>query len=258
MFTPHKVRTVLMMFLMSLLLGMSQVSFAIVPVIDAVNAKFNLVTSIKSATMVIQQLQQIQNQIQSIKYQAENLKSFSDQHWDNARGALLQLGTAMQQGDALAYSAANVDQHFKQTFPGYSKKNGATTDYSSDYKKWVKTTQSTMNGVMDQISVSYEQQSREEALDQLLSQKANTVQGRLQALQVGNEIAAEQVAQMQKLKATMIAQTNAQAEYFAYQAQKDAAQQQSVDAVIQTSSDAYPHYQDKSQFGLIPAFGPGD
>ncbi len=242
--------------ILSLLL-IARSAFAMIPVIDAVNAKLNLVTSLKTATMVIQQLQQIQNQLQSIKYQAANLKSLSGQNWDNARQALTQLGSTMQQGNALAYSASDIDQRFKQRFPGYSSGQEGTTDYSSQYQKWVQTNQDTMNGVMDQINASYEQQSREEAFDQLLAQKAKSTQGRLQALEVGNEIAAEQIAQMQKLKATMMAQANAQAEYDAYQAQKDAARQQSVDAVVKTSDASYPHYQNKSQFGLIPSFGNG-
>ena len=256
MLKHYTLRKVFTLIILSILIA-AQPVFAMIPVIDAVNAKLNLVTSLKTATMVIQQLQQIQNQLQSIKYQAANLKSLSGQNWDNARQALTQLGSAMQQGNALAYSASNVDQQFKQHFPGYSSGQGGTTDYSSQYKKWVQTNQDTMNGVMDQINASYEQQSREEAFDQLLAQKAKSTQGRMQALQVGNEIAAEQIAQMQKLKATMMAQANAQAEYYAYQAQKDAARQQSVDAVVKTSDASYPQYQNKSQFGLIPQFGNG-
>lgn len=256
MFKLHKVCNV---FIAAFLLTIAfyQSAFAMIPVIDALNAKLNLVTSLKTATMVIQQIQQIQNQLQAIKYQATNLKTLSGQNWDNARQSLSQLGNAMQQGKSLAYSASNVDQQFKQRFPGYTGSQGSTSDYSGEYKKWVQTNQDTMNGVMDQINASYEQQSQEEALDQLLAQKAKTPQGRMQALQVGNEIAAEQIAQMQKLKATMMAQANAQAEYYAYQAQKDAAKQQSVDAVVKTSGAAYPQYQGKSQFGLIPQFGSG-
>jgi len=235
----HKLRKVFMV--VSLLsLTVYQSAFAMLPVIDAVNAKLNLVTSLKTATMVIQQVQQIKNQLQAIQYQATNLKTLSGQNWDNARQSLNQLASAMQQGNALAYSASNVDQQFKKQFPGYTGEQGGTTDYSGQYQKWVQTNQDTMNGVIDQINASYEQQSQEEALDQLLAQKAKTPQGRMQALQVGNEIAAEQIAQMQKLKATMMAQANAQAEYYAYQAQKDAAKQQSVDAVVKTSGSAYP------------------
>ena len=243
----------------SLLLAMAAPpsALAMLPVIDAVNAKLNLVTSIKTAMMVLQQVRQIQNQLQAIQYQATNLKTLSGQNWDNARQSLTQLSGAMQQGNALAYSASNIDQRFKKRFPGYTGSQGATTDYSSQYKGWVQTNQDTMNGVMDQMNMSYQQQSQEAALDQLLAQKAKTPQGRMQALQVGNEIAAEQIAQMQKLKATMLAQTNAQAEYYAYQAQKDAATQQSVDAVVNTSDATYPQYAGKSQFGLIPPFGLG-
>lgn len=240
-----------------LTMGFCQSSFAMMPVIDSLNAELNLMTSLKTATMVIQQIKQIQNQLRAIQYQATNLKTLSGQNWDNARQSLNQLGIAMQQGKSLAYSASNVDQQFKQRFPGYTGSEGGTLDYSGKYKERVQTNQDTMNGVMVQINRTYKQQSQENALDDALAQKAKTSQGRMQALQVGNEIAAEQIAQMQKLKATMMAQANAQAEYYAYQAQKDAVKQQSVDAVVKTSGAAYPQYQAKSQFGLIPQFGNG-
>lgn len=256
MFNIHKICKVFMIpFLLTI--AVCQSAFAMLPVVDVLNAKLNLVTSIKTATMVLQQIRQIQNQLRSIQYQETNLKTLSGQNWDNARQSLSQLGNAMQRGNALAYSASNVDQQFKKQFPGYTGSQGGTTDYSGEYRKWVQTNQDTMNGVMDQINASYEQLSQEEALDQLLAQKAKTPLGRMQALQVGNEIAAEQIAQMQKLKATMMAQTNAQAEYYAYQAQKDAAKQQSVDAVVKTSGAAYPRYKGMSKFGLLPQFGNG-
>jgi len=227
-----------------------------IPVFDMVNARLNLTTSLKTVLISIQQVQQIQNQLQSIAYQTKNLKQLSGSDWDDTQQALNQLSAAIAQGRSLAYSASNIDHQFKTIYPGYQNQSSGT-DYASDYKKWVQTNQDTMKGVMDQLSASYHQQAQEQAMSQRLAQKAQHTEGRMQALQVGNEIAAEQIAQMQKLKATMMAQANAQAEYYAYQAQKDAAMQQSVDAVIKTSDSVYPKYQEKTEFGEVPELGKG-
>lgn len=238
------------------LLLVTSTSFAIIPVEDIPNEINTHMTYLNSVQSLIKEVTMIQNQLQQLQYEAKNLQGLSGQQWDNAQTAINQLNNAINQSNSLAYSMANVDQQFKQRYPGYN--NQATTDYSSEYKSWVQTNQATMNGVLDQINASYQQQQQEQAMDQLLADRAKNPVGRMQALQVGNEIAAEQIAQLQKLKATMMAQANAQAEYYAYQSQKDAAQQKSVDAVVQKASDNFPQYQGDSKFGLIPQFGNGE
>ena len=51
-----------------------------------------------------------------------------------------------------------------------------------------------------------------------------------------------------------MAQANAQAVYYSYQSQKDAAAQQSVDMVVKNSDTKFPKYEEKPEFGLIPEF----
>jgi len=210
-------------------------------------------TEINTAITYAKEAQAIENQLLQLKYEAKNIQGFNQQKWDNARSALQELSSVVNKSHSLAYSMSDVDQQFKQKYPGYAKQ--ASTNYSSDYATWVKTNQTTMNGILDQVHQSYQQQKQEEALDQILADRAKTPAGRMQAIQVGNEIAAEQIAQLQKLKATMMAQANAQAVYYAYQSQKDIAQQQSVDAVVKNASSDFPQYRENKQFGQIPKFG---
>lgn len=237
-----------------ILITISATSYAI-PVEDFITESNTWATYLKEIQNLTNQVTIIHNQLTQLQYEYKNLQGLSGQQWDTAQSALNQLNHAMNQSHALAYSMENVDQQFKQRYPGYNHQ--ATTDYSSEYKSWVQTNQATMNGVLDQIHASYAQQQQEEAMDQILANRAKSPAGNMQALQVGNEIAAEQIAQLQKLKATMMAQANAEAEYYAYQSQKDAAQQKSVDAVVQKASNNFPAYQGNSQFGLIPQFGIG-
>lgn len=238
-----------------LLMVYSQGTLAIIPVEDIQTEINSYLTYTQVVQEVEHQIEALQNQIKQLTLETQNTNKLSDQQWDNAQQAIAQLSQAMQQGQALAYTMANVDSQFKQTFPGYHAP--ATNDYSQNYQGWITTTQDTMNGVMDQINMAYEQQSQEEAVNQLLKQRASGVQGRMQALQVASEIAAEQLAQVQKLKALMLAQTNAQAEYYAYQSQKDAAEQQSVDAVVKQTSMTFPQYHENPQLGLVPDFSEG-
>ncbi len=212
----------------------------------------DLATEYSTAQSLVQEIESVKNQIQQLQYEASNSAGLKGQQWDNAQAALTQLSLVINKINSLNYSMSDIDSQYQQHYPGYTPQG--INDYSTNYKSWVQTNQATMNGVLDQMNVSYEQQQQEIALDELLKNQASNPAGRMQAIQVGNEIAAEEIAQLQKVKATMMAQTNAQAEYYAYESQKDAAKQQSVDEVVQNADSHYTPYQDQSQFGLIPDF----
>ena len=231
------------------LLILSTSIFAI-PVEDFMTESNTWATYLKSVQQTLNELTMIQNQIQQLQYDSKNSQGLSLQQWDNASNSLLQLSNAINQTHALTYMNAN---QFSTTYPGYSQP--ATNNYSANYQGWVQTNQATMNGTLNQLNQSYQQQAQEASLDQLLASQAQNPTGRMQAIQVGNEIAAEEVAQLQKIKATLLAEGSATAEYNAYQSQKDAIQQQTVDAVVQNGSSTFPSYQNNSQFGLIPSFG---
>lgn len=226
-------------------------------VFDPTNYTANSSTMANMAVQIAHSAVQLQQQYQMLMNQIQNLQNVPNQVWDNAQQNIDQLSGEIQQGQSLAYSMSNLDSAFKQEYPGYADSQEATTNYSKAYQGWVKTNQDTMNGVLDQMHTSYQQLGSEEALNAQLAQQAQSAQGRMQAIQVGSEIASQEVSQLQKLKATIMAQTNAQAEYYAYQTQKDAIQQKSVDEVLNGASDIYPHYQEDSNFGLIPSFGEG-
>jgi P-type conjugative transfer protein TrbJ len=234
--------------MLSLLIIFPPASFAILVV--------DVATEINTAITYAKEIEAIKHQLEQLDYERKNLAKLSHLRWDNAQSALDQLADVVNKSYSLAYSMADIDQQFRKLFPGYNQQ--ATTDYAADYKNWVRTTQATMNGILDQVNESYKQIQEEATFAQMLADQAKKPTGRLQAVQIGIEIAAEQIAQIQKLKATMMAQANAQAEYYAYQSQKDAAQQQSVDAVVKNADFNFPSYQGDLQFGLIPKFSGGN
>lgn len=247
---------IIYIFILILFLFTTKTGFAI-PVEDFATEYYTMSAFIKESLIYIDQARQLTAQIQSLQIDLKNIERLSDQKWDGAQQALNNLGNAIQQGNAIAYSMQNLDAQFKKQFPGYDNPANQTNNYSQTYQKWIQTNQDTMQGVLDQINLSYSQLQDEKAVDDALASRAASPLGQMQALQVANEIAAEQIAQLQKLKATMMAQTNAQAEYYAYQGQKDAVQQQTVDAVVKNANPNFPNYQNNADFGLIPSFGDG-
>jgi P-type conjugative transfer protein TrbJ len=221
---------------------------------DPMNYMVNLLTAERELASLGKMYTQIQNQVQMIEFQEQNLKNLTNQHFTNANDALLKLGDVMRRGQSLAYSANDVNTEFNKYFPGYNGDKKATTNYSKDYKGLVQTNQDTMQGVMNQLNQSYNNLQQENSSIEELKQRAKAPEGEVQTAQVGNEISAEQISQLQKLKATQMAAANAQAAHYAYQAQKDAIQQQTVDAVIQNADSTYPQYTNNPNFGLLPEF----
>jgi P-type conjugative transfer protein TrbJ len=213
----------------------------------------DFLTEANTLQQVVKDAIMIQNQLTQLQYEATNLKTLGGQNWDDPQQALQQLANSVQQTNGMVYTSNNIDSQYKQIFPGYNAQ--ATSNYSQNYQSWSQTTNNTLNGVLDEINMSYQQAQQEEQLNQQLSQQAQNTQGRMQAIQLGNTIAAEQIAQIQKLKTILMAQTNAQTAYYAYQTQKDTAQQQSMDAMVKNASDVFPSYQNNQALGLMPAFG---
>jgi len=220
--------------------------------IEAENLAVDTTTSIKTAASLIQETQQVQNQLQSLQYQVKNLNGFNNVIWDSTAQNLQKLASIVNQGQSLSYSMQNLDGVFQQKYPGYV----AQQDYSKSYQSWSQTTLDTLRGTLESAGLQAQDFSNEQSTIDQLRQMAQSETGRQQALEVGNQIAAENVNQMQDLRQLVINQTNAQNAYMAYQIQKDQAGNKAEEDYINNADDTYPAYQNNQAFGHIPNFNP--
>jgi len=133
----------------------------------------------------------------------------------------------VKQGNALAYGAADLERTMKDKYKNYKDYlagfagNPTRTDYETAYRDWSKTHTSNVRQILLAQGLHGEEFSDDEAMLKTLKDKSRTAEGRMQVLQTGQQIATENVNQLQKLKLLMIEQTNLHAGYFAdKQAQK--------------------------------------
>ncbi len=220
--------------------------------IEAENLAVDTTTSIKTAASLEQEVQEVANQMQSLQYQVQNLKGFNSVIWDSTAQNLQKLASIVNQGQSLSYSMQNLDGVFQQKYPGYV----AQQDYSKSYQSWSQTTLDTLRGTLESAGLQAQDFSTEEGTIDQLRQMARTESGRQQALEVGNQIAAENVNQMQNLRQLVINQTNAQNAYMAYQIEKDQSGTKAAEDYINNADDTYPAYQNNQAFGHIPNFNP--
>jgi P-type conjugative transfer protein TrbJ len=188
-------------------------------VIDPSNLVQNTISALKMIESVINEATMIANQLEQIRVLIQNTTNYPEGIWDReALPRLLRLGRIIEQEQALAYTMTNVDTVFRQRYPGYRP----ATDWAQEYDTWTRTTLDTLRGTLNAVRLHGEDFAGEQArIDSLIAQSDSAV-GRMQAVQAGNMLAAEQVQQLVKLRQLMMAQVNAQNVYMATQADKDA------------------------------------
>jgi P-type conjugative transfer protein TrbJ len=204
---------------------------------------WNLAQTTASATTAAQQLA---NQYQQLQYELNNYKNYDGNktQWSNVQSLLQQLASVTSQGNALSYSMQNMNEAFKKKFPGYKTQK----NYDTAYQDWSSTTMDTLRNTLMSAGMQANSFSTEQGTLNQLKTLSTTAQGRMQAVQVGTMIAAEQVGQMQKLRQLIISQTNAQNAYMAYHVQQEQAQQAAENNLFNNPLP-YPKYGSGKGFG---------
>lgn len=154
-------------------------------------------------TQITQLAEQIQNQLSIYKNMLQNTAQLPNQIWGEVEGDLNQLRSLVNQGQGIAFSMGNADDLLKQRFKSYAdlKTNLPTADtFSSTYQSWSNTNRDTIAGTLKAASLTAEQFDSEEDTMSELRSMSQSADGQMKALQVGHQIAAQQVAQMQKLR----------------------------------------------------------
>lgn len=182
-------------------------------------------------------LVQLKQQTQYIQQELQRLRG--DQYqWSNAQGLINQLGSIIQRSQGLAYSASNIHQQFQQAYPGYH----APQNFNQQYQNNINRTQNTLDGVLQAMGTSAQAFQNENTRLAFLQQQARHAQGQTQAIQASSQIASEMVSQLQLLRQTMMAQTNAQTAYYAMQVQNEASHRAELGKVLHAGAINIPKY----------------
>ena len=187
-------------------------------VLDPTNLVQNTVSALKAIESVINEVQMIANQIQQIENMIQNTRSYGGV-WDReALPRLIRLGQVIDQEQAIAYAMAGMDRVFRERYPGYRP----VTDWATAYDQWTRTTLDTLRGSLAAVRLHADDFADDQRRIQTLTALSDSAEGRMQAIQAGNMLAAEQVQQLAKLRQLMMAQINAQNVYMANQTNRDA------------------------------------
>lgn len=167
-------------------------------------------------SMITNQITQIQTALQSYQNMVANTLAIPRQLWSPIASSLQQLRSVVSQGQALAYTISNVDDVIRQEFGKYQDfidNPLSSAQFAQRYQGWSQRNNETIAATMASTGLNISQIQNEEVfVNTLRSQNTNT--GRTELLQVGNQVAIEQVGQFQKLRQLVASNTQMMGAYF--------------------------------------------
>jgi P-type conjugative transfer protein TrbJ len=183
------------------------------------------VTQLASKLTMLKQLatqaQQLKAQLNQYQNMVMNTKGVSNQLWGNALGDLQKVNSIIQQSRALAYSAKNLDTQFAQRYQGYNGYVAGRTNSTNKYNQWSQEGHDNALYALKAAGAQNVSLQDENALMAQIQSMAGSATGRMQALQLGNMMASQNIQQIQKLRQLVMTQIQMEANY--YQMQQDKA-----------------------------------
>lgn len=170
----------------------------------------------------IRQGQQLANEINMYADMLKNTRALSAYSFGAITNDINALAGIVQGGQALAYSLGNLDQLFRQTYPGYGYNTGT---FYTQYRNWAQTSLDTALGTLRAAGLQGQQLQTEQAVINSLRASLQSSTGRLEAMQTVGTIAEQQVEQLMKLRQLMIADMSSKQAYQAAMVQQQAASQ---------------------------------
>ena len=178
-------------------------------------------------TQVSQLAEQIEHQLNMLDNLHRNTLNIKNPLWGTVESDLAQLAAIVRQGQALAYSLSNLHAAFLQRFDPYQHYLGqrlTNPEFSAKYRLWSATNTDTLRATMDAVSLQWDQMADENGVMATIQRMSQSAVGRMQAIQAGNQLAAQTVKQLQKLRELAFLNLQMQAAYKATQTDQAAAQ----------------------------------
>lgn len=175
--------------------------------------------------------EQLQTQIQQYQNMVTQGTGLSNSMFGSIAADLKSVANIYNRSQALSRQIQNMDSQFNTVFPGFEyylkqAANSAEVPVQDRYQKWSQQSRDNVKTAMEATNLNTSTFESEDAqLDRMVARSQSAV-GRMQAIQAiqaGNEIASQNVQQLQKLRDLLATQINMQGNYTAQQGDRKAA-----------------------------------
>jgi P-type conjugative transfer protein TrbJ len=190
-----------------------------------------LLSKLTAAKQLATQAQQLQSQLRMYADMATNSKTVSQSVWGSTVSDFQKLNNLFLQSKALAGNASNLDGQFAQrygTYTSYIKNKMSGSDWNNKYSQWSSEASDNARYTLKGIGVQASQMQNEQLVMQQLQNLSQSAQGRMQAVQVANMFASQNMEQLMKLRQLLMSQMQMQANYMAQEQDRKAASDAAV------------------------------
>lgn len=160
------------------------------------------------------QLDLVQGQLKAYQNMIQNTLNLPETVWGDVTSTLSELRSVYTEANTLAMKGAQIDEFLKQGLvddPLFSQSGYSRDAYSERYDDWVERSQAALEGTLQAGRLTMEDVETEGAMIARIQDQGRTVNGQVEAIQVGNELAASMARQMTQLRSITAAQNEATA-----------------------------------------------
>lgn len=171
--------------------------------------------------------EQLQTQIQQYQNLVTQGTGLPDSMSGSIASDLKSVVNIYNRSQALGRQIQNMDSQFNTAFPGFDSylnqaANSAEVPAQDRYQKWSQQGRDNVITAMEAANLNTSTFEPEDAQLARMVARSQSAVGRMQAIQAGNEIASQNVQQLQKLRDLMATQINMQGNYMAQQGDRQA------------------------------------
>jgi P-type conjugative transfer protein TrbJ len=166
-------------------------------------------------------IEQINNQRLQIDYQLQALRKLDRVHWRDVSGVMREVDVLMRRQRAIAYSLADLDRQFRETFPG-SQASPDDLAFAEAQRDQAERTLGTMGAGLQVLSEHARQIEDGQATLAAIKDQLRGVRGTQEALELQASLDAYVAEEIGMLRQTVATQANLQAVYNAYRVNQDA------------------------------------
>jgi len=189
-----------------------------------------------------QQVQEWERKVMGLKMMVQNIGTLPENIKDQFINMARQMKNQMEQGQAIAYTAANIDEQFNNIFKGYDyfleQSNASAQSFSAAYKTMYQSTRDTALNALKTLGIQEQDLQNDQVFMAKLRTAMNSAEGTEAAIAVANQLTYHQTEALQKLQKTVMTQANLQAQYIAEQNQEKQMSKAAVEAFAPEPEDS--------------------
>lgn len=184
---------------------------------------FEYAEQVNTALNTAEQLQTQIKQYQSMVTQGTGLP---DSMFGSIAADLINVVSVYNRSQTLGRQIQNIDSQFNNKFPGFQSYLKGAANYTAltaqeHYQNWSEEGRDNVRSALEAANLNTSSFESEDTKLASMVARSQSAVGRMQAIQAGNEIASQNVQQLQKLRDLLATQINMQGNYMAQQGDRN-------------------------------------